>query len=423
MYILHVDGLIKKPSRTKKWPDRPPPVTESCMMHSKNKIAVMSGVVLAAFVLSACNKGQPGGAAAQGGQMPAVEVGVVTLQAAKVALNTSLPGRTAPYAIAEIRPQVGGIVQQRSFAEGGDVKAGQLLYQIEPASFQNAFEAARAALARSEATLTSARLKAERYKDLVAIKAVSQQDFDDADAALKQAEAGVASDKAVLDTARINLGYTRVTAPISGRIGKSSVTQGALLTASQATALATVQQLDPIYVDVTQSVSELSQLRRDLASGALKRAGNAQARVMLQLEDGSVYPLEGKLAFTDVTVDAGTGSVGLRAVFPNPKGELLPGMFVRAQLETGVRDGSLLVPQQAVSRNTKGEATVMLALADGKFAPRVVKTEQAIGDKWLVSAGVQAGDQVIVEGLQRLRPGTVIKPVPAGAASAPAAGR
>lgn len=391
------------------------------MMHIQHKNVLLPALVLAALALGACNKGQPG--AAQGGQMPPAEVGVVTLAPASVALETSLAGRTAPYAVAEIRPQVGGIVQQRAFTEGGEVKAGQTLYQIDPASFQNAFDSAKAALARSEATLTTAKLKAERYKDLVEIKAVSQQDFDDAQAAFKQAEASVAADKAALDTARINLGYTRVPAPISGRIGKSSVTQGALVSAGQATALATVQQLDPIYVDVTQSVAELSRLRRELASGALKSAGANQAKVRLQLEDGSFYALEGKLAFTDVSVDASTGSVSLRAVFPNPKQELLPGMFVRAQVQTGVREGSFLVPQQGVSRNTKGEAQVMLALPEGKFAPRVVKTSQSIGDKWLVTEGVKEGDQVIVEGLQRLRPGVVIKPVPFGAASAPAAGR
>lgn len=395
-------------------------------MHSKHKNILLPALALATLALAACNKGPAG--AAQSGQQPPAEVGVVTLAPASVGLSTRLAGRTTPYAVAEIRPQVGGIIQQRSFTEGGEVKAGQALYQIESASFQNAFESAKAALARSEASLGTARLKAERYKDLVEIKAVSQQDFDEAQAAFKQAEASVAADKAALDTARVNLGYTRVAAPISGRIGKSSVTQGALVTAGQAAALATVQQLDPIYVDVTQSVSDLSRLKRELASGALKSAGANQARVRLQLEDGSFYALEGKLAFTDVSVDASTGSVSLRAVFPNPKQELLPGMFVQAQLETGVREGSFLVPQQAVSRNTKGEATVMLALPEGKFAPKVIKTLQAIGDKWLVSEGLKEGDQVIVEGLQRLRPGVVIKPVPfaatpAGAASAPAAGR
>ncbi|MDP5239407.1 efflux RND transporter periplasmic adaptor subunit [Uliginosibacterium sp. 31-16] len=390
-------------------------------MQIGQKNGLVLAVMLAALAAGGCSKGQQGAAGAGAGQMPPAEVGVVTLEAATVGLSTELAGRTSAYAIAEIRPQVGGIIQQRAFTEGGDVKAGQTLYQIDPASFQNAFDSAKAALARSEASLATARLKAERYKDLVAIKAVSQQDFDDAQATFKQAEASVAADKAALDTARINLGYTHVAAPISGRVGRSSVTQGALVTANQATALATVQQLDPIYVDVTQSAADLMRLKRDLASGVLKRAGNGQARVRLLLEDGSAYPLEGKLAFTDVSVDAGTGSVTVRAVFPNPKQDLLPGMFVRAVLETGAREQSILVPQQAVTRNTKGEAVVMVVAPEGKFMPRVIKTEQAMGDKWLVSAGVQPGDQVIVEGLQRLRPGVVIKPVPVGAASAPAA--
>lgn len=379
--------------------------------------AVLGALVV--LTLDACGKKDEG--ATQGGQMPPAEVGVVTLAPAVVGMETTLPGRTSPYAVAEIRPQVGGIVLKRAFSEGGEVKAGQMLYQIDPASFQNSYDSAKAALARSEATVATTRLKADRYKELVSIKAVSQQDFDDAQAALKQAEADVAANRAAVATAGLNLGYAAVKSPISGRIGKSSVTQGALVTASQATALATVQQLDPIYVDVTQSVSELARLRRDLASGVLKRVGNGQASVKLVLEDGSVYPVAGKLAFTDVTVDEGTGSVSLRAVFPNPKGELLPGMFVRAQLETGLREGSILVPQQAVTRNTKGEATVMLALPEGKFAPQVVKAEKTIGDKWLVSDGVKPGDQVIVEGLQRLRPGTVIKAVPMAAGSAPAA--
>jgi membrane fusion protein (multidrug efflux system) len=347
-------------------------------------------------------------------------VGVVRVSPQTVTLSNELPGRTTPYAIAEIRPQVGGIVLQRAFTEGSDVKAGQMLYQIDPATFQNTYESAKAALASAEANLETVRLKADRYKDLVAIKAVSPQDYDDAVASLKQAEATVAGNKAAMETARINLAYTHVASPISGRIGKSTVTQGALVTASQTTALTTVQQLDPIYVDVTQSSADLLQLRRDLESGALKRAGEA-AVVGLKFEDGTPYAQEGKLTFTDVTVDATTGSVTLRAVFPNPKHELLPGMFVRAQLVRGERDQSIVVPQQAVSRDTKGQAVVMLAHDDGTFEQRVIKTGAAIGDKWLVTSGLQAGDQVIVEGLQRLRPGVTIKPVPAGAASAPAA--
>lgn len=390
-----------------------------------NRILGTSATIMAIAVLSACGKPPQGGPAGPGGKMPPAEVGVITLQSQTVSLSMELSGRTSPYAIAEIRPQVGGLIEQRAFVEGSEVRAGQLLYQIDAATYQASLENARAALARSEANLNTLRLKAERYKELVAAKAVSQQEFDDTQAAFKQAEASVLADKASVEIARINLAHSRVTAPISGRIGKSAVTQGALVTASQATALATVQQLDPIYVDVTQSSADLLRLKRDLSSGALKRAGSNEAKVKLLLEDGTPYSLEGKLAFTDVSVDSGTGSVVLRAVFPNPKHELLPGMFVRAQLQTGDREQSLVVPQQAVSRNTKGEATVMVVGQEGKFEPRVIKTAQTIGDKWLVTDGLKSGEQIIVEGLQRLRPGVTIKPVPAGStpkagASAPA---
>ena len=379
--------------------------------------------ILAISVLGACGKPPQGGPGGPGGNMPPAEVGVIAVQPQTVTLSTELSGRTSPYAIAEIRPQVGGIVEQRAFVEGSDVKAGQTLYRIASATYEATLASAQAALARSEANLHTLKLKAERYKDLIAEKAVSQQDYDDTQAAFKQAEASVAADKASVDIANINLARSRVSAPISGRIGRSAVTQGALVAANQATALATVQQLDPIYVDVTQSSSELLRLKRDLESGSLKKTANGEAKVKLLLEDGTPYPLEGKLAFSDVTVDAGTGSIVLRAVFPNPKHELLPGMFVRAQLQTGDREQSLLVPQQAVSRNTKGEATVMVVGQGGKFEQRVIQASQAVGDKWLVTDGLKAGEQIIVEGLQRLRPGVTIKPVPAGSSSAPAAAR
>ena len=372
-------------------------------------------------LLTSCGKPPQMGAGPGGNKMPPAEVGVLTVQAQTVALNTVLSGRTSPYAVAEIRPQVTGIIQQRHFVEGGEVRAGAPLYQIDAASYQASLESTKAALARSEANLQTVRLKAERYKELLVEKAVSQQDYDDAQAVFKQAEASVAADKAAIEIARINLGYTRVMAPISGVIGKSTVTQGALVTANQASALATVQQLDPIYVDVTQSNTDLLRLKRDLASGAIQRAGANQAKVNLLLEDGTPYPLEGKLAFTDVSVDAGSGSVTLRAVFPNPKRDLLPGMFVRAQLQTGEREDSIVVPQQAVSRNTRGDATVMVVGAEGKFEARVIRVEQTIGDKWLVTSGLKVGEQIIVEGLQKLRPGVTIKPVPAGSVSTPPA--
>jgi membrane fusion protein (multidrug efflux system) len=343
------------------------------------------------------------------------EVAVIVVRPQRVALTTELPGRTAPLLIAEVRPQISGIVQKRLFTEGADVSAGQVLYQIDPATYQAAFASARAALARTEANLIPARLKEERYRDLVKIKAVSQQDYDDAQASLKQAEADVAASKAAVETARINLAYTRVTSPISGRIGRSAVTVGALVTANQPAVLATVQQLSSMYVDVTQSSAELLRLKQNLASGLLKHDGAVQARVKLLLEDGSPYPLPGNLKFSDVTVDQSTGSVILRAIFPNPKQILLPGMFVRAIVEDGVNEQAILVPQRGVSRNQKGEATVMLVGAEDKVEPRTVTVARTVGDNWLVSDGLKAGDRVILEGFQRARPGTPVKVVPFGA--------
>jgi len=356
----------------------------------------------------------------------APDVGVVDIQAQAITLTTELSGRTSAFQVSEVRPQVGGIIQKRLFVEGADVKAGQALYQIDPATYQATYDSARASLAKAEASLISIRNKASRYEELVAIKAVSQQDNDDSQAALKQAQADVASAKAAVETARINLDYTRVAAPISGRIGRSSVTPGALVTAGQSAALATVQQLDTIYVDVTQSSAELLRLKRDLASGQLKAAGANQASVKLILEDGSVYPEAGKLQFSDVTVDQSTGSITLRAVFPNPKGDLLPGMYVRAVLEEGGEDRAILVPQQGVTRDTKGNPTALVVGADNKVELRVLKTRRTVGDKWLVSEGLKAGDKLIVDGLQKIGPGMPINPVPAlsaDKAAAPAAGK
>jgi len=346
------------------------------------------------------------------------EVGVVTIQPQRVALTTELSGRTAPHLIAEVRPQVNGIIQKRVFTEGGDVKAGQVLYQIDPATYQAAFASAKAAQARAEATLTGVRLKAGRYRDLVKIKAVSQQDNDDAQASLQQAEADVAAAKAAVETARINLAYTRVTAPISGRIGRSTVTDGALVTANQAAPLATIQQLDSMYVDVTQTSADLLKLKQNLASGLMKNGGAAQARVKLLLEDGSAYPLTGILKFSEVTVDQSTGSITLRAIFPNPKQTLLPGMFVRALVEEGVSDQAILVPQRGVTRNPKGEALAMVVGVEDKVEQRPITVARTVGDNWLVSGGLKAGDRVIVEGIQRARPGTQVKAVPFGSAPA-----
>jgi membrane fusion protein (multidrug efflux system) len=327
---------------------------------------------------------------------------------------TELAGRTSANLIAEVRPQVSGIIQKRLFTEGADVKAGAVLYQIDPAAYQAAYNSAKAALARAEANLNPARLKAERYQELVRINAVSQQDFDDASASFKQAEAEVEAGKAALETARINLAYTKVTAPISGRISRSSVTDGALVTANQAAALATIQELSTIYVDVTQSSAELLRLKQNLASGLLKSSGPAQAQVRLMLEDGTAYPLVGQLKFSEVTVDQSTGSVTLRAVFPNPKQILLPGMFVRAILEEGVNEQAILVPQRGVTRNPAGNAMVMVVGAEEKVEPRMIKVVRTVGDNWLVSEGLKSGDRVILEGLQKARPGTPVKAVPFG---------
>ncbi|HTG81368.1 MAG TPA: efflux RND transporter periplasmic adaptor subunit [Geobacteraceae bacterium] len=384
----------------------------------KTNLIAVAGVLLAGLMMTGCGKKT---AAAPPPAGPP-EVGVTVVQPKPVALATELPGRTSPNLIAEVRPQVSGIVQKRLFTEGSDVKAGQVLYQIDPATYQAAFASARAAEARAEATLNTVRLKAERYSDLVKIKAVSQQDNDDTQAALKQAEADVAATKAAVETARINLAYTRVTAPISGRIGRSAVTDGALVTANQTASLATIQQLSSMYVDVTQSSADLLKMKQNLASGLLKHDGASQAQVKLLLEDGSAYPLPGTLKFSEVTVDQSSGSITLRAVFPNPKQTLLPGMFVRAVVEEGVNPQAILIPQRGVTRNPAGDAVVMVVGTGEKVEPRVIKVARTVGDSWLVSDGLKAGDRVILEGIQKARPGTLVKAVPFGAkpATAPA---
>jgi membrane fusion protein (multidrug efflux system) len=375
------------------------------------KLFFITGILIGSLMLTACGKQNGAGGPMQSGPP---EVGIIMIQPQRVALTTELAGRTSAYLIAEVRPQVNGIIQKRLFTEGSDVKAGEVLYQIDPATYQAAYNSAKAALARVEANVIPVRLKAGRYQELVKINAVSQQDYDDANAALKQAEADVEAGKAAVETARINLAYTKLTAPISGRIGRSSVTNGALVTASQLAALATIQQLSPIYVDVTQSSAELLRLKQNLASGLLKSNGAAQARVRLLLEDGSPYPLPGTLKFSEVTVDQSTGSITLRAIFPNPKHTLLPGMFVRAILEEGVNEHAILVPQRGVTRNPAGNAMVMVVGSEEKVEQRVINVVQTIGDNWLVSEGLKAGDRVILEGLQKARPGTPVKAVPFG---------
>lgn len=376
------------------------------------------GLALAgSLLLNACGGEQQNSPA--GGMPGAPVVTVVTVQPEPVPVTAELPGRTSPYLVAELRPQVSGIVKERLFKEGSDVKAGQVLYRIDPASYQAAFDSARANLARAEANLQATKLKAGRYAVLVKIEAVSAQANDEAQAAQKQAQAEVGAAKAALDKARVDLDFTRVTSPIAGRIGRSSVTAGALVTANQEAALATVQQLDPIYVDLTQSSAELLRMKRDFESGRLQRAGGNAVPVQLVLEDGSVYGFAGKLAFSEVTVDQATGSVTLRAVFPNPKNDLLPGMYVRARLTQGVNQDAMLVPHAAISRTPRGEAQALVVNADNKVEARIVRTEQSTGDKWVVTEGLAAGDRVIVEGLQKVKPGVPVQAQEVG--SAPAA--
>ncbi len=341
---------------------------------------------------------------------------MVTIQPAPVTLTRELPGRTSAFRVAEVRARVNGIVQKRLFVEGSDVKEGQKLFLIDPAPYEAALDGAKATLARAEATLANARVQAQRHAELIKTNVVSQQDHDNSLAALKTAEADVAAARAAEQTARINFGYTTVTAPVSGRIGRSAVTEGAYAQASQATLLATVQQIDPIYVDVTQSADDVLRLRRDLEAGKLQGSGKGQARVRLLTEEGREYAQAGTLQFTDVTVDPGTGSIALRALFPNPKGELLPGMFVRARLEEGVSPQALLVPQVGVTRDQKGMPVAMVVNAEKKVERRQLTTDRAVGNAWLVTDGIRPGDQVIVEGLQKVRPGAQVNPVPAAGA-------
>jgi membrane fusion protein (multidrug efflux system) len=381
------------------------------MLLRKNVYETLKGTAIF-LTLTIALTGCGSGSGQQGGPPPIPEVAVVTLQPQQVELNTELPGRTSPLLVSEIRPQVNGIIQRRLFREGADVKAGQLLYQIDPAPFQVAHASAKASLGKAQANLPSIRLRAERYRELLVDRAVSKQDHDDAAAAMEQARAEIAYWKSQVDAARINLGYTRVTAPISGRIGKSSVTDGALVTAYQPTALATIQQLNPIYVDVTQASAELLRLKRQLDSGQLSRAGANSRKVSILLEDGTPYPQEGTLQFRDITVDPATGSFALRIVVPNPNYLLLPGMFVRAVLQEGVADQALLVPQQGVSRTPKGDPIALVVDEAGTAQLRQLTINRAIGDQWLVSAGLKAGERLIVEGMMKVRPGAPVKAVP-----------
>lgn len=345
------------------------------------------------FALAACEK-----APSSSSDVPLTGVGVVTVKPKSVQLSAEFPGRTNAFLIAEVRPQVGGVLLKREFREGSNVSAGQVLYQIDPAPY-------RATLARAEASLGSAKLLFERYQRLVQTHAISQQQRDDARSQYLQA-------KAVVDSARIDLNYTRIAAPISGHIGRSTVTQGALVTASQTTALATIQQLDPIYVDITQPATTLLELKENLASGRLKSAGKGQAEIRVMLDNGKTYPHPGTLQFSEVSVDESTGAVTLRAVVPNPEGILLPGMFVRAQLQEGVSEQALLIPQRSVTRDTQGKATALILDDEDRVLQRSLVTERSIDGQWLIRDGLHVGDRVIVDGIQKVQPGMQVKPIP-----------
>lgn len=393
-----------------------------------SSVPLMRGVsvVALAVVLAACGKSAPPQAAAPGGGMPAPEVGVVTVAPGDVGLVTELPGRLEASRVAQVRARAAGILQERLFREGSDVKAGQALFRIDASPYAAALQSAQASLARSQANLTQATALAERYAPLVKENAISQQEFASAVAAQKQAEADVAGGKAAVQTANINLGYARVTAPISGRIGRALVTEGALVGQGEATQLAVIQQIHPMYVNFTQSAAEVYQLRKAMESGQLKGAGAQAAAVQVVMEDGSVYEQPGRLLFSDLTVDSATGQVTLRAEVPNPKGTLLPGLYVRVRLEQAKASNAITLPQQAVTRSAQGD-TVSVVGADGKIESRKVKVGGQQNGKWVILDGVKAGEQIMVDGFQKLQmmpPGTPVKAVPwqaPGAAPAPAA--
>jgi membrane fusion protein (multidrug efflux system) len=373
------------------------------------------------FVLVVCTSAALMGCHGGGGPAPAqrpAEVGVVTVKSQPVTITTELPGRTSSYRVAEVRPQVSGVLLKRLFVEGSEVKEGQPLYQIDPAPFQASYDSAKATLEHAQAELTTAKLLEERYRPLVEVNAVSRQAYDNAVASALQAQADVASGKAAVETARINLAYTHVRSPISGRTSRSSITEGALVTANQTTSLVTVTQLDPIYVDVTQPATVLLRLQRELEAGQLVNRGDNGAAVGLKLEDGSEYSREGSLKFSEVTVDQSTGSVTLRAEFPNPSHLLLPGMFVRARIQEGVRQQALLVPERGVTHDQRGEPVALIVGAGNKVEQRTLQTDRVVGAQWLVVGGIRPGDRVVVSGVQKAHPGDQVTPVEAGQAAA-----
>ena len=387
------------------------------------RVLSLAAISAAVLLVSACGKADGQSAGAGGPKPPPVEVGVVTATPGDVGLITELPGRVEASRVAQVRARAAGILQQRVFTEGSDVKAGQVLFRIDPAPYAAAAESARASLAKAQANLAQASAQAERYRPLVAANAISKQDFVNAEAAEKQAQADVAAAKAAVRTADINLSYASVTAPISGRIGRALVTEGALVGQGEATALAVVQQIDPVYVNFTQSAADVLQLRRAMESGQFKRAGGGQgASVKLVLSDGSEYAQAGKLLFTDLSVDPTTGQVTLRAEVPNPKGELLPGLYLRVRIEQAQASNAITLPQQAVTRTQQGD-TVSVVGEDGKVSQRTVKISAAQNNRWVVLDGLKAGEKVMVDGFQKLQmlpPGTPVKPVPWQAPGTPA---
>ena len=352
-----------------------------------------------------------------------MEVGVITIATTPVTLTQDLPGRISAFRVAEVRARVSGIVLKRLFKEGSDVKEGQVLYEIDPAQYEASYESALGTLARAEAGLNSAQLKLNRMKSLIDSHAVSKQDYDEASGSQRVNQAEVLLGQAAVKTAKINLDYTKVTSPITGRIGLSQVTEGAYVRTDQATLLSTVQQIDRVYVDVNQPSSDLLRLKNALASGRLKADASGQPRVKLVYENGEIYPEEGTLEVSDVTVNTLTNSVTVRAVFPNPRGDLLPGMFVRARLEEGTTPDAILAPQLAVTRNSKGEPTAMVVGAESKVELRVLETPRAMGNQWLVTSGLKPGDQLIINNLQKIRPGAPVKVAAEAPASNPSAAK
>ncbi|MCE1530776.1 efflux RND transporter periplasmic adaptor subunit [Enterobacter hormaechei] len=367
----------------------------------------LSGFIVCAALLTGCD-GQEN--PQQHAQAPQVSVHIV--KSAPLAVKTELPGRTDAYRVAEVRPQVSGIILHRNFTEGSDVKAGESLYQIDPATYQAAYDNAKGELVKAQAAANIAHLTVKRYVPLVGTQYVSKQEYDQAVATAQQADASVVAAKAGVESARINLAYTKVTSPINGRIGKSSVTEGALVTNGQSTALATVQQFDPIYVDVTQSSSDFMRLKQQTS---LQKGDTSS--VELLMENGQPYPLKGTLQFSDVTVDESTGSITLRALFPNPQHMLLPGMFVRARIDEGTQPDAILVPQQGVTRTPRGDATVLVVNDKNQVESRTVVAPHAIGDRWLITEGLKNGDRVIISGLQKVRPGVTVVAIPDTAAT------